>query len=575
MQNQQIPELAVFQRLCKSIDSGFSRLALSKLEQLDPSLLEIKPDPRDYLSAHDFSEDYLLASLLSKWYGWKDVFKIDTRRVAIDGWTAAEVKNSSTNKKWASRREGYYNDLPARDIFYIARERISLILGSCELAAILDKCEWTRGSTAETKFGMPLSQKMSKPIAVSTTAVPYLRAHVESDPHWVSCFLGKLPDGPCSLLYAYKVRESSRFLTVPKNAKTDRCISAEPAGNIFLQRGVGIYIRDRLSKYGIRLRDQSVNQEFARRAYSENLATLDLKAASDSISIEVVSALLPVNWFNLLNDLRTRTTRIEGSDVKLQKFSAMGNGFTFELETLIFHALSYAVAKKNGSDLSKLATYGDDIICHAHDSEELITVLNDYGFDVNIEKSFTDGPFYESCGKHYFAGRNVTPVYQKKEVLNLQEEIRLFNRIYRWGYSEGRDGATCTSALRYMRRIFKIDPQHVNNGSTPCIPSNVSGDDGFLVDASWLKKYDINRGYLCSVFIYKQLTKLTRAVDALLAYKLRKPSYQNNHPKGWEHEGADAGIWVHKRKYVHDWPQNLEDEIVPVLVWPSCNTYPR
>ena len=164
MQNQKIPELAVFQRLCKSIDSGFSRLALRKLELSDPSLLEMKPDPRDYLSARDFAEDYLVHGFLSKWYGWKTRFKVDTQRVAIDGWTAAEVKNRTTNMTWRKRREDNFNNLPARDIFDIARERISLILGPCELPVILDKCEWTNGSTAETKFGTPLAQKMSKQI---------------------------------------------------------------------------------------------------------------------------------------------------------------------------------------------------------------------------------------------------------------------------------------------------------------------------------------------------------------------------------------------------------------------------
>jgi len=72
----------------------------------------------------------------------------------------------------------------------------------------------------------------------------------------------------------------------------------------------------------------------------------------------------------------------------------MGNGFTFPLETLIFWALTRAVCGSTAT----VSAYGDDIICPSDRAEDVIAVLTEVGFSVNLEKSFWNGPFRESCG---------------------------------------------------------------------------------------------------------------------------------------------------------------------------------
>ncbi len=561
MHTQQSVEYDVFRRICKKVNSELSCRALALLEEGSPALLNLKPDPAQYSSAYEYGNDLLVCSFLSKWKGHQ--FGIDTHAVAVDSWTAGEEKCLETNKRLKYFYHSSNKQLESRDIniLFDIRDKIKSILGPCKLESIFELCEWTNGATSNTKFGVPLAEKMSKPLAVTPAAMPYLRAVVESDPQWASCFLGKYPDGPCSLLNAYKIRDSNRFLTVPKNAKTDRIIAAEPAGNVFLQKALGKKIRSRLNVNGISLRYQSYNQKAAQRAYFDKLATLDLKAASDTVSYETVRLLLPDEWFDILNACRSRFTRVAGVDRKLSKFSSMGNAFTFELESLIFYAISFACCAELGLPTKDVRVYGDDIIIPAEASERVTNVLKHFGFELNIDKSYSSGPYYESCGLHYFEGHDVSPIFQKEVTDNLlQERVRLYNRIYRWGYRNGGIFSSAVGpALRHLRKVFQINENEVKHGRIPAVPECVSSDDGYLVDPRWIPKYNSNRGYYCSIFVPRVPKRLTRCSDALLAYKLRRPSFSHPDPKGHERENDVKNVvWVEKKTYVQPWPLLIE-----------------
>jgi hypothetical protein len=58
--------------------------------------------------------------------------------------------------------------------------------------------------------------------------------------------------------------------------------------------------------------------------------------------------------------------------------------------------------------------YGDDIVCDNKTTSSLLSLLDQLGFSVNTDKSFTGTDAYrESCGGHYFDGHDVT-FYQLK-----------------------------------------------------------------------------------------------------------------------------------------------------------------
>jgi hypothetical protein len=128
----------------------------------------------------------------------------------------------------------------------------------------------------------------------------------------------------------------------------------------------------------------------------------------------VVLNLLPIDWFNLLDVTRCPSFVYEGKTYPLEKISSMGNGYTFELESLIFYSLAHSVCRYLKLPTHEVNSYGDDIIIPVAGYELLTKVLNCLGFTVNLEKSYHAGPFRESCGKDFFLGCQVRPLFLKR-----------------------------------------------------------------------------------------------------------------------------------------------------------------
>lgn len=247
-------------------------------------------------------------------------------------------------------------------------------------------------STSSRRLSQPYTKISKRPVC-TPGAVPYLAA--------LSEFFGYGRIGA-------KTRQWNRVETVPKNWKTDRTIACEPAGNIPLQLAFDTYAKRRLrtSRFRIDLSDQSRNQQMAHEASTTGShATIDLSMASDTLAYNAVAALLPEDWFQYLASVRSPFGRMGNKYVKYAKFSSMGNGATFALETLVFAAACVAVGAKDFS------VYGDDIVIETELYPPLLRLLRFFGFVVNQDKSHFIGPFRESCGVNAYEGKDITPFY--------------------------------------------------------------------------------------------------------------------------------------------------------------------
>jgi len=194
-------------------------------------------------------------------------------------------------------------------------------------------------------------------------------------------------------------------------------IAIEPGINLWFQKALGSMIRRRLARFGIDLNDQSRNQSLAYLSSIDgSLATVDFSSASDSISLEVVRELLPPRWFQILDIVRSKVGRkSDGTIVRWNKFSSMGNGFTFELESLIFFAAASAVQEYLHLD-GEISVFGDDVILDVRGYPMFAEYSAFLGFRVNLQKSFSSGGFRESCGSHYFSGVDCKPVFLKERL---------------------------------------------------------------------------------------------------------------------------------------------------------------
>lgn len=206
---------------------------------------------------------------------------------------------------------------------------------------------------------------------------------------------------------------ANKITMVPKTALVHRTIAIEPTLNGYIQKGIDVYLRKKLNRVGIDLSDQDTNSFLAMRGSVEELdplCTIDLSAASDSISIQVCKDLLPPAWFDLMDRTRSPSYESTWGSGRYHKFVSMGNGFCFPLETLIFASLAYAVGEVSfGAGDNTFRVYGDDIVIRQHAALLLLEVLKYLGFKANASKTFVHGPFRESCGADYFVGVNVRP----------------------------------------------------------------------------------------------------------------------------------------------------------------------
>jgi hypothetical protein len=225
----------------------------------------------------------------------------------------------------------------------------------------------------------------------------------------------------------------SRFSFVPKDDTTSRLIAIEPSLNMFYQLGLGRLLEERLvSFFGLDITSQpQINQEAARfGSVTNDLATLDLSNASDSIGLPMLEWALPCSVLNTLKLLRSPMGELSNEQLELHMVSTMGNGFTFPLETLVFSCVVVACIKSHHRRAVRpyitspaalspdelegyWGVFGDDIICHRLVAHRVTRLLDLLGFEVNRDKSFVEGVFRESCGRDFFKGHDVRGVYIK------------------------------------------------------------------------------------------------------------------------------------------------------------------
>lgn len=393
------------ERLHRMMENGEFRAIVEEKVPLDLQL-------DDYRGARQ------IQALLSK-NPWVDL-GYNPLLEGVKAFLKAELKCEETNRNLLNGASK-----AVRHAFALAARKISVVLGD---VPPLKSLKFVYGPGANTSVRMAeasLSGKLSATLACSEDLLPSVGEFLSEFPYLVehhsiksNVLLPLWTPNPEEIRSLVPVRQDDgKLVFVPKNAKTHRPIIVEPILNGLAQKGIGTYLKDRLRSFGLDLKDQEVNRRLAREgSIKGNLSTIDLSSASDTLSWELVSNLLPPDWVDFLGRFRTGTFSYQGSSYRLEKFSSMGNGYTFELESLIFWALSLACVTYTGGDVRHVGVFGDDIILPSDATPLLFEVLDSAGFWVNPEKSYWEGPFRESCGADWLMGEDVRPFYLKDRI---------------------------------------------------------------------------------------------------------------------------------------------------------------
>lgn len=281
--------------------------------------------------------------------------------------------------------------------------------------------------------------------------------------------------------YDDKSTKTSRLKFVPKDWKTTRSICMEPIVFQWAQQAVRLWYETYLSRSllanHVFLRDQGMNQQGSRfGSLTGNLDTVDLSAASDSVSWELVKAIFPPGVLKHLAATRTRTVELPDGEIReIAKYAPMGSALCFPVQSTVYSAIilmvsiastlgrdwrepgcfdgvdlqagyNYSFAKrhftKSMSKFQPFLCYGDDIICDKRVTSNVVEALNQLGFEVNESKSYVgNSAFRESCGQFHFNGSDVSPYFFKVDKISprisidsLAGVIEHVNRAWDYGY---------------------------------------------------------------------------------------------------------------------------------------------
>lgn len=383
----------------------------------------------------------------------------ERREKALDKFFMSEVRCRIT-----SRRLDYYWSRPDREddtmrrIFCRARSLVDGVLGSVNhgLDSMINGVRFGPGMTiCSTEMSKTTPYYKVSPGAKTVTDAARVYANLAflSSPEWVKQH-GQVDWTSRSVSMEWTVVKSCRLTFVPKDERSMRTIAIEPFANVSLQLGLHDYLANRLrSVAGIDISSQKWNQELAQLgSVTGEVVTIDLSSASDCVSPGLVRRLVRPQWVGLLDDIRSKFYELDGVERPFSKWSSMGNGYTFALETLLFWALSQSCEEYVGTN-HRASVYGDDIVVTAQSSLLVLQTLRYAGFVPNPDKTFIVGPFRESCGKDWYDGHNVRPVFLKKFNLEVPDVFVLMNTI-----GTGRSRRMDTDDL-WVRLLGVIPPE--------------------------------------------------------------------------------------------------------------------
>jgi hypothetical protein len=478
--------MSVSSSLFEAVDSPRSLAAYLMLKHREyAQLVNLEINPDNYQNSHEFADDYLATKFLSKYPDFVHT-DLDPEKAALELFFKYEEHCRLTNIKFKRLSDDpSLWDPYCKDVLFLAKRKISKILGKPNLNEIADRFGWGPGATTAASGNHTSAYvKFTKNLDVTSNSLAMGWSCVNSTPSWVNCQLqtDEFPSVDVMLTEnAFNIVKGNEIVFVPKNAKTHRIIAKEPHVNSYLQKGFGATIRKRLrDAVNVDLKDQTLNQRLAKEgSLTGALATIDLSGASDTISQELVRFLLPGSWFSLLDQIRSKLGYLRNQDTwhYYHKFSSMGNACTFELESLIFWALCKSCLEINGG-AQTLNVYGDDIIVPCEHYDSVAKVIDFVGFSINYSKSFSSGRFRESCGKDYFDGIDVRPIFLKEAISNAESLFKLANSVRRYSHRRNFNYGCDYRFLACWRNISSRLPGELKHLRIP----EGFGDVGLLVN---------------------------------------------------------------------------------------------
>lgn len=394
---------------------------------------------------------------------------------ALETFLATEHENRWRNNRIVAG-EGLTNDLILRLVR--ARGIIKLIIGETPPISVLEGCHFSGGASTSRTRRTSFTELKYVPtwdsLNCSERALPFWKLASRMNMYAYETA------AECDVIRGVVINNTSTWSSVPKDALTERSIIIGNDANTYLQRGAGVFIGDSLRRFGIDLTDQSLNRALAARASQcGTLTTHDAVDSSNRIVLEAVRLLLGDGWFRYLDAISERECVLpDGSIHKLELFSSMGNGFTFELQSLIYFALALASQPLPIREAKRdIGVFGDDVILRTTSYPKFLELIHFLGMEGNQKKSYSVGFFRESCGGHFLHGRDISPFYIRHPLDKSKPETvyKLVNELRLWYYGNYHDSWD-PAIERVIKRVATFLPKWQRN----CVPEFEDPTSGFF-----------------------------------------------------------------------------------------------
>jgi len=359
---------------------------------------------------------------------------------------------------------------PLSMILHRARTLVRQVCTDFTEDEIFDNVRHSSGSSLGVSFSdTSLDAKLSFPITVTHSAKPLLERILGRDEFLCSQVKDLNKKYPINGMF--EVKEGSRATTVDKTVDKRRMIAIEPTGNMYLQQATMAMLYKRFLSVGLDV--ATLPMQHTQRACHSSItskeATVDWSSASDCVTIELLRWLLPPKWFMLVDQIRCESMEINGRFVQLNMISTMGNANTFPLEMLVFWAIGTAtISSSQNPSYSALvnpeffntrimSVFGDDCLLPTEIASTYITVMEQFGFIVNEEKSFFDyDGFRESCGGDYLHGCDVRPFHIRAPHNNKLSSLEPWLYILMNGLQSKYESYFGTTNYIYEKRFYTV-----------------------------------------------------------------------------------------------------------------------
>lgn len=281
--------------------------------------------------------------------------------------------------------------------------------------------------------------------------------------------------------------DSLNLVFVPKSWKSFRVITPLSLVGLYYSYGLGGIVTDRLRSAGLDIKHLQERHRRYAQVFSRTRShvTADLSSASDSITSELLNAVLPRSWFVALKASFVRTVVHGGESFYTDSVLPMGNGATFPVETLVFYSLIKAIGDLLGKK-GTYSVYGDDLIYPKSIHDYVRQVFAELNLAMNMEKTFVSSFFRESCGGDFYRGYDVRPALLPVETSTHLSGLRYQQYLYkalngllrRWSCEE----------IPITVRWFILEILSVSS-SVLQVPQSYPDTSGLKVDVPYISWY--------------------------------------------------------------------------------------